>query len=802
MAAAAARESPADCSGDQAAALGDPPPNSTKPLTPPTDALAAQPSPDLCDSSSSSLQAATSSAASFRLAWQRHFQGVSSTSFSCLASPFGRNVPGLPSDASAAPPYAPPLFSGLLLGQCLSRRAPSSSSSSTSSSSSSSVGEEGLAGEEGELTVEAGGARSLMDVEDLLAGSSTVGVAGPSSVPAVAAGTAGAVSAETARPKERARAASCPSLSLARESPCTAALLFPSSPGDKSTCASSTGPFSHVGATEPPTPTAKLPEEAAERPPPTAKDGEEAAAEVGQPESPLAVAALDAPPRKSLEQLLRLKKETLLTYLEAEKLFKAVKYFRHFDQELENLIEKLLAQPDSRASRYCLRLVDENHAGLHRLWTDHHMSTKIGVAHALLDCFHLDHLKGVCEDPRLSFVESLSGYHVDNDATFEATCATLKRRNSTAQSTPDHDPRNHTDDEHHSHSSSSKSPETPEHLHQQQGEHHPHSTRLPSFLHMPSRRTSNPMPSNNDPHADGLHPRSPSWRLSSKMFKTTFMKLHVPRKMSMTLHVRGAGSRLMSMHRPGKPKTLSDEGWTREKDKFLDIWYRIEANHSVSVKVRGKLPCRLFEVLCILNETDLAAHWAPMFSAGEQLKQFSKATKLVRQVFDYPVLGQKESIMFALGVNALEECGCVMIFGRSPPEDSTSFMGEPLPPIKAKPSRIQSTDLAFLLYPISEGKTTTLELYGNFVHGMRFIPVRVVTFLVKKIVRSMYVDIAKLAQKFDQSPYAARVAENPELYAWMEQLITNFVNSEEASDFKHLDDISLASFDFDQMQSG
>ncbi|PHJ20134.1 start-2 domain protein, partial [Cystoisospora suis] len=234
--------------------------------------------------------------------------------------------------------------------------------------------------------------------------------------------------------------------------------------------------------------------------------------------------------------------------------------------------------------------------------------------------------------------------------------------------------------------------------------------------------------------------------------------------------------------------------------KYLDLAYRVEKDTSVSIKVRGKLPCRLFEVLSILNETDLAGTWAPFFKSAEREYQYTKASQLVRQVYDYPLLGSKETIMFCAGINALEEAGCVMIFCRSPPENVETFLGLPIPE-KRKIQRIQSADLVFLLYPISEGKQTTLELYGNFHHGMRFVPMKIITFVVKKVVRGMFVSIARQCQQFETGPYKERVEKDKDFYTWMEEKIEEYVKQQKYAAFKiPAESISLASFNYEDFQ--
>eukprot|EP00922_Rhytidocystis_sp_ex-Travisia-forbesii_P025683 GHVS01037688.1.p1 GENE.GHVS01037688.1~~GHVS01037688.1.p1 ORF type:complete len:797 (+),score=117.94 GHVS01037688.1:238-2628(+) len=258
-------------------------------------------------------------------------------------------------------------------------------------------------------------------------------------------------------------------------------------------------------------------------------------------------------------------------------------------------------------------------------------------------------------------------------------------------------------------------------------------------------------------------------------------------------------------HHGTQPKrsTEDTDSWTREKTKFLDLWYRVEKDTSVSIKVRGKLSCALFEVLAILNETDLAGNWAPMFKSASKEQQMSRASQLVRQVFDYPLLGQKESIMYCFGVDALAECGCVMIFCLPPPELSPFFLGYPMP-LKGKMSRVQSATMCFLLFPISQGRQTTLEFYANFVHGIRFVPTKLITYVVKKVVKGMFVSICKQCQNFKESEYSERVKANPAFYDWMRDTITDFCGGGEGGDLSGCrlfgDAISLASFDINEFE--
>ncbi|CBZ50277.1 conserved hypothetical protein [Neospora caninum Liverpool] len=288
----------------------------------------------------------------------------------------------------------------------------------------------------------------------------------------------------------------------------------------------------------------------------------------------------------------------------------------------------------------------------------------------------------------------------------------------------------------------------------------------------------------------------PERKLSTTKIKQGFRNMS--RKMSLSR--KSSAARRASVKKIITAKKVQDdEGWIREKGRYLDLAYRVEKDSSVSIKVRGKLPCPLFEVLSILNETDLAGTWAPFFKSAEREVQYTKASQLVRQVYDYPLLGAKETLMFCVGINALEEAGCVIIFCRSPPENAAEFLGQPVPE-KRKLLRIQSADLVFLLYPIAEGRQTTLELYGRFQHGLRFVPMKIITFVVKKVVRGMFVAIARQCQCFQSGPYKERVQNNPAFYSWMRNKIEDFVQQQKQGTVRNAETISLASFNYEDFQ--
>lgn len=248
-----------------------------------------------------------------------------------------------------------------------------------------------------------------------------------------------------------------------------------------------------------------------------------------------------------------------------------------------------------------------------------------------------------------------------------------------------------------------------------------------------------------------------------------------------------------------KNKVRTADGWVKEPYRTLETYYRFEGNGSVSVKVRGKLSTDLIRVLCIINETDLSAEWVPFLKDASNVHVFSKTTKLFQQQYEYPVVGAKNTTVFGIAINALEESGCYILGCRGPPEtakdveqlqriikdegieDATPFVDfkdskctlwglevEPIPP----KVRQKSADLCFLLYPME--RHTLVELYANITPEVKLVPARIVTYIIKKVVVTIFKKIAQISKNFENTPFMKRKEENVEFYEWIAKVLEDY----------------------------
>ncbi|CDR97923.1 hypothetical protein, conserved [Babesia bigemina] len=250
----------------------------------------------------------------------------------------------------------------------------------------------------------------------------------------------------------------------------------------------------------------------------------------------------------------------------------------------------------------------------------------------------------------------------------------------------------------------------------------------------------------------------------------------------------------------GKNKVKTADGWIKSAYGSLETFYRFEQNGSVSVKVRGKLATDLLRVLCVINETDLSSVWVPFLKEATEVHVYSKTTKLYSQTYEYPVIGAKQTTVFGLAVNALDEFGCFILACRAPPEsqqdveqlenilkdggiDDTSpfvsckdgvcqLMGVDIKPMPPK-TRQRSGDLCFLVYPMKNH--TLVELNANIMPEVRLVPARVITYIIKKVVINIFQKIAQISKNFHNTPFAARIEQNKEFYDWVAKLHDKYV---------------------------
>lgn len=229
---------------------------------------------------------------------------------------------------------------------------------------------------------------------------------------------------------------------------------------------------------------------------------------------------------------------------------------------------------------------------------------------------------------------------------------------------------------------------------------------------------------------------------------------------------------------PASP-LVNNDGWNVEYSKGVSLSYKIDSSQngqlSINVVIKSEINCKLLNLLTILNEVELSNMWVPYMSYSKCFYNFSRVSKLVQQIYDLPwPIGQRENIMFCFGVDTLREHDCIMISCGDPQSSSNQFFGVKIPDPPPKVPREKCSYLLFILTPSEHDKDfTTLEMFSSFC-VTKYVPIKLTSFLIKRMTKKMYVDIASLASNLSGSPYEAAYNSNLQLYSWLDMKLSQY----------------------------
>ncbi|KAH8584059.1 uncharacterized protein ELE39_002817 [Cryptosporidium sp. chipmunk genotype I] len=228
----------------------------------------------------------------------------------------------------------------------------------------------------------------------------------------------------------------------------------------------------------------------------------------------------------------------------------------------------------------------------------------------------------------------------------------------------------------------------------------------------------------------------------------------------------------------------NNDDWNIEHSKGVSLSYKIDSSSngqlSINVIIKSDINCKLLNLLTILNEVELSNMWVPYISYSKCFYNFSRVSKLVQQVYDLPwPIGQRENIMFCFGVDTLKEHDCIMISCGDPQSSNNKFFGANIPDPPPKVPREKCSYLLFILTPSENNKDlTTLEMFSSFC-VTKYVPIKLTSFLIKRMTRKMYSDITNLASNLNGSPYEAAYNNNLQLYSWLDMKLSQYYESKQ-----------------------
>ncbi len=114
-------------------------------------------------------------------------------------------------------------------------------------------------------------------------------------------------------------------------------------------------------------------------------------------------------------------------------------------------------------------------------------------------------------------------------------------------------------------------------------------------------------------------------------------------------------------------------GFTKIKNKHLIMSYKLEENKTITLKFEKEFDIPFEHFISLIYETSFFPKWFPFCIQSDTLKQPDKAKKLVYIVSDFPLLSNRDFLVYGFGVNRLKENRSILILVKSIEENSDVF---------------------------------------------------------------------------------------------------------------------------------
>jgi hypothetical protein len=119
----------------------------------------------------------------------------------------------------------------------------------------------------------------------------------------------------------------------------------------------------------------------------------------------------------------------------------------------------------------------------------------------------------------------------------------------------------------------------------------------------------------------------------------------------------------------------NNTGFKQIKNKHLNMSYKLESNKTITLRFEREFDLPFIHFLSLVYETAYYPKWFPFCSHTETLKQPDKAKKLIYMVSSFPMISDRDFLVYGFGVNRLKDNRSILILVKSV-EDNTGLYSE------------------------------------------------------------------------------------------------------------------------------
>ncbi|CDW76008.1 protein kinase domain protein [Stylonychia lemnae] len=209
---------------------------------------------------------------------------------------------------------------------------------------------------------------------------------------------------------------------------------------------------------------------------------------------------------------------------------------------------------------------------------------------------------------------------------------------------------------------------------------------------------------------------------------------------------------------------------------------RQEGQRGVTFRYEAKnLKVHLFNLLALLNETDLYDLWFPQCKKSYTLRRLAKATKMAYVEFFFPFpFTNRESVMYGLGANRMKTHGSIVIMAKSYGLINDQQLRDQVGELEFKERKAGLVEMevhqyGFEITPTAPGEIS-IRAIMLFNPNMDKMPESLVNWGTKNFLEYMINKMIKFSKGFQGTSYEKRLknSENTEFYIWIQTYIRDF----------------------------
>jgi len=184
-----------------------------------------------------------------------------------------------------------------------------------------------------------------------------------------------------------------------------------------------------------------------------------------------------------------------------------------------------------------------------------------------------------------------------------------------------------------------------------------------------------------------------------------------------------------------------------------DYKYYIKKNRpgSVTLKFEKLIEANMIDLISLIYEVNYYARWFPMVKSAKTLSQPEKSKKLCHFVHDLPLISDRDFVVYAFGVNRVQENRTILACSKSIYDDYDIFKDDYIKPGERK-VRGNIYMFAFEIHLISHNKIL-VKCVSEIDPKIELIPQSFIDFGTKAMAKDLFQIITKICKNYQGSEF-------------------------------------------------